>query len=481
MENKIYIVGLGAGEVEQLSLKVYRLLSNQKYPLYIRTADHPVVKDLREEGITYESFDTLYESHDHFTDVYEAIVERLKTYAQSSSLVYAVPGHPMLAERTVQLLNEQTDVDVEIVGGQSYLDDMFTTLNIDPIDGFQFVDATSFDREQLNYEQHLIFCQVYDQWTASEVKLALLEDLPPTHQVTIVDAAGTSDETKKSVPLAELDHEIGIRNLLSIYVPPVGRLELTHTFKRLKEVIAILRGPDGCPWDQKQTHESLRAHAIEEVYELIDAIEREDDEGILEELGDVLLQVMLHSQIGADSGYFTVDDVIKRVTEKMIHRHPHVFAKSTEAENKTWDELKAEENYGRIANDNYLLSDIPKQFPALIRAEKLQKQAAKVGFDWTNVHDVWAKADEELTELQEAIDHEDELNIAEEFGDVLFVIVNLARFYKVKAELALHETNEKFISRFNHVERRVKENAQSFADVSLAEMDHYWDEAKGEE
>src|SRR5699024_9999290 len=178
-------------------------------------------------------------------------------------------------------------------------------------------------------------------------KLTLLEDLPPDYEVTIVEAAGSEQEKLMRVLLKALDRSLEVSNLTSIYVPPVPKEMLHHTFPCLKETIAKLRAPDGCPWDREQTHETLREYAIEEVYELIEAIDACDDEGIVEELGDVLLQVMLHSQIGEDNGYFTIDDVIQAVTDKMIHRHPHVFA-DTEADTveqvyKNWDALKEEE------------------------------------------------------------------------------------------------------------------------------------------
>src|SRR5690606_14348025 len=193
----------------------------------------------------------------------------------------------------------------------------------------------------------IVFCQVYDRFIASEVKLALLEDLPADYQVTIIDAAGSEQEKVITVPLEELDHRVEVSNLTSLYIPPAPKQLLTHTFDRLREVIAILRGPNGCPWDKEQTHESLREFAIEEVYELIDAIDEQDDNGIIEELGDVLLQIMLHSQIGEDDGYFTIDDVIKSITEKMIFRHPHVFSdvavESVDDVMTNWESLKRKE------------------------------------------------------------------------------------------------------------------------------------------
>src|SRR5699024_8581824 len=191
--------------------------------------------------------------------------------AKGQSLIYAVPGHPMLAETTVKLLLKQSEIETTIAGGQSYLDEMFTVLEIDPIDGFQFIDATGFSRSQLNYRNHLIFAQMYDAFVASEVKLTLLEDLPADYQVTVVEAAGTSDERVQKIPLEDLDRSLDISNLTTLYVPPVPLALQHHTFTRLREVIAALRAPDGCPWDKKQTHESLREYAIEEVYEFIEA------------------------------------------------------------------------------------------------------------------------------------------------------------------------------------------------------------------
>src|SRR5699024_2106661 len=231
--------------------------------------------------------------------------------------------------------------------------DLYTALQIDPIDGFQFIDATGFSRSQLNYRNHIIFAQVYDRFIASEVKLTLLEDLPADYQVTIVEAAGTSDETVQSVSVEELDRSLAVSNLTTLYVPPVPLQLQNHTFTRLREIIARLRAPDGCPWDKEQTHESLREYAIEEVYEFIEAVNDEDDEGMVEELGDILLQVMLHSQIGEDDGYFTIDDVIQTLTDKMIHRHPHVFedvqVDSVGEVYKNWDALKKEEKKTRIS------------------------------------------------------------------------------------------------------------------------------------
>ncbi|WP_174615347.1 nucleoside triphosphate pyrophosphohydrolase [Virgibacillus ihumii] len=482
MSQRIEIIGLGAGDLDQLPLGIYKKLIHTDLPVFTRTADHPLVKGLEEEGVVFTALDYIYESAGQFDEVYRTICETLLAKASDSPIIYAVPGHPMLAEKTVQLLLEQQEVPVEIIGGQSYLDDLFTALQIDPIEGFQFVDGTGFVRNQLNYRNHLIFCQVYDRFIASEVKLALLEDLPADYYVSIVEAAGTSREKIVSIPLEELDRSINANNLTSVYVPPVPANMLHHTLDQLREVIAALRSPEGCPWDKKQTHESLRVYAIEEVYELIEAIDLEDDEGIIEELGDVLLQVMLHSQIGEDDGYFTVDDVIRSITDKMIHRHPHVFGEvtmeSADEVVQSWDALKQQEKSG---TRNSLLDGIPNGLPALAKAAKLQKKAGKAGFEWDDAADIWEKLREELDEVHAAVDNEDETNITEELGDVLFVLANISRYYKVNPELALNQANRKFRSRFTYIEEQLNEQEKNIYQTSLEEMDYYWNQAKRKE
>src|SRR5690625_459456 len=483
MTKHIDIIGLGAGDINQLPLGIYKKLTTHQSPVFVRTVDHPAVQALKEAGVVFQAFDDIYEAEEQFEAVYDRIVETLVEKAGEAPIIYAVPGHPMLAEKTVQLLQERTDISVNIGGGQSYLDALFTSLKIDPIDGFQFVDGTSFDRSQLDYRHHIIFCQVYDRFIASEVKLALLEDLPADYQVTIVEAAGSEMEKLTTMPLEELDHTLEVNNLTSVYIPPAPTQLLNHTFSRLREIITALRAPGGCPWDREQTHETLREYAIEEVYELIDAIDQQDDEGIVEELGDVLLQVMLHSQVGEDDGYFMIDDVIKAVTDKMIHRHPHVFANAeadtVEQVYKNWDALKQEEKGG--GKHQSMLDGVPKSLPSLAKASKLQKKAAKVGFDWTDVKDIWDKVEEEILEVNEASDRKEHDEVEQEFGDVLFVLANLARYYKINPEIALNRTNQKFTSRFSFIEQQLEKQGKDIEATTLEEMDYYWNMAKGKE
>ena len=269
--------------------------------------------------------------------MYEEICEFLLNEALAKEITYGVPGHPLVAERTVQLLLEhgpQRGIEIMIGGGQSFLDPLFQAMKIDPIEGFQLLDGTDLKRDEIQVAQHVIIGQVYDQFSASDVKLTLMEKLPYDYEVYIVTAAGSSEEVIKKVQLHELDHNMELNNLTSVYVPPV-KDEAVHykDFSKLRSIIAELRGPNGCPWDKKQTHESLKKYLIEEAYELIEAIDNEDTEHMTEELGDVLLQVMLHAQIGEDEGYFAIDDVIEGLSEKMVRRHPHVFG-DVQAENE---------------------------------------------------------------------------------------------------------------------------------------------------
>ena len=480
--NKITVLGLGAGDLDQLPLGIYKILQKTEN-LFLRTKDHPVIQELEAEGLTYQSYDDVYEKHDQFEGVYQEIVNSLVTESKEKPITYAVPGHPLVAEKTVQLLIElsnQGKVEIDIKGGQSFLDAMFTSLKIDPIEGFQFVDATDLEQEYITFRQHLIICQVYDQMTASHAKLKLMEQLPDDYEVTIVTAAGSESEQIRTVPLFELDRDTAINNLTSVYVPPVKHeADLYHQFETLRSVIATLRGPEGCPWDQKQTHESLKKYLLEEAYELLEAIDEEDDDHIIEELGDVLLQVMLHAQIGEDEGYFSIQDVIKGLVSKLIYRHPHVFSdvnvEDEEEVLKNWQELKSAEKGEAITT---ILTGIPKELSGLLKAEKLQSKAAKVGFDWKELPPVVDKIKEELAEVLAAIEQKEQSKIESELGDLLFSIVNLARFIDVNPEQAILKTNMKFTKRFQFIESKLNEINKTFSDVSLEEMDEFWNEAK---
>ena len=260
-----------------------------------------------------------------------------------------------------------------------------------------------------------------------------------------------------------------------------------QAFDRLVDVIRALRAPDGCPWDRAQTHETMTREMIEEAYEVVQAIENKDTANLREELGDVMLQVVMHAAIAEENGEFTLADVCNEVSDKMIGRHPHVFGGNVEkygfeqvnsVDNvlDLWENVKRSEK--QETSQTSAMGKIPLSLPALIRAEKIQKKARKVGFDWPDVSGAFAKIDEETAELREAYDQADKDHISEELGDLLFAVVNTARFLDVDPEKALNSTSQKFMKRFSYVEEQAALQGKHLPDMTLEEMDALWEESK---
>lgn len=250
-------------------------------------------------------------------------------------------------------------------------------------------------------------------------------------------------------------------------------------FDKLIEIMAALRGEKGCPWDKEQTRESLKPFLVEETYEVLEAIDEGDPEKIKEELGDLLFQIIFHSQIAREQNEFDVHDVIDKISRKMLGRHPHVFGdasyETSEEVLKQWEERKREEGKARES----ILEGIPKELPSLIRAHRVQSRAARVGFDWERIEDVLKKLDEELGEFREAMARKNQGEIEDELGDIFFALVNVSRFVGVHPEDALRKTISKFISRFRYIEMKAAESGKRLSEMTLQEMDALWDEAKG--
>jgi tetrapyrrole methylase family protein/MazG family protein len=493
MPSQITIVGLGSGNIEQISVGVWNILK-QAENIYVRTEDHPAVVEFKNHGISYTSFDDMYLTFEQFEEVYEAIVNQLIHLAKltQKQVVYAVPGHPMVAETTVQLLSNKCraeGIELNIWGSESFLDRAFLAFGFDPLDGFQLLDATRMSRFTMNPQLQIIVGQVYDIHTASDVKLTLLEVYPHDYEIYIGHYLGIpSKERIEKIPLFELDHANSFGNQSLIWVPKSEALELQlKNFHRLHEIIHTLRSPGGCPWDREQTHTSLRKHLIEESYEVIDAIDEDDPDHLREELGDLLLQVMLHAQIEEEAGIFTVYDVIATLNEKLIRRHPHVFG-DTHVENTdevmvNWNKIKQEEKKqkGEKENQHSVLNGIPQSLPSMMKALKLQSKAAHVGFDWNEIQQVVAKVQEELRELLDEIIEESEQSNrkrTEELGDLLFAIINLSRFLRIDPDEALSFTNRKFVERFSYIEKTLVAQGKSFEQVDLQYMDNLWNESK---
>jgi tetrapyrrole methylase family protein/MazG family protein len=253
-----------------------------------------------------------------------------------------------------------------------------------------------------------------------------------------------------------------------------------ETFAELLDVMARLRGDNGCPWDKKQSHASLRPFLLEESYELLDALDHGDSQKIREELGDLLHQIIFHCQIAAEIGSFTAEDVLRDLKDKMVRRHPHVFSGKTlpdpDTVLKQWAQIKATEKDGETPKS--ALGNLPRSMPALARAQKITERASQVGFDWPDVVPVWQKLEEELEELKTACSSGDKQRTGEELGDLLFAAVNLSRFLGLQAENVLAQATERFIKRFGYIESRLNESGKSPATSSLEAMNRLWDEAK---
>ena len=253
-------------------------------------------------------------------------------------------------------------------------------------------------------------------------------------------------------------------------------------FLRLVEIMARLRAQDGCPWDREQTFDTIKPYLLEETYEVMDAIDARDWRALAEELGDLMLQAVFFAQMAAEESRFSIEDSLDAIAEKLVRRHPHVFADGdarTPAQVKErWDQIKREENLEKGKDQAGLLDGVPRAQPALLEAQQLTSRAATVGFDWENADQVLVKLEEELKELAEARRHDLREMVEHEIGDVLFVLVNLARVLRVDAEQALRGTNAKFRGRFGYLERRLAMQGKPLMEASLAEMDKLWEEAK---
>ncbi|MGB6178850.1 MazG nucleotide pyrophosphohydrolase domain-containing protein [Carnobacterium sp.] len=344
---KISVVGLGPSDLEQLPMGVYHLLKSG-IPVYLRTKLHPVVSELEQEGFEFISFDTVYEKSGKFEEVYDSISAELIALAAKKDIIYAVPGHPMVAEKSVQLLlDNKQGIQIEIKGGKSFLDDLFQAVKIDPIEGFQLVDALDLKQDELEVGQHIIIMQVFNQYIASDVKLTLTEKYPDNHIVALVHAAGSKAEKIDWLPLVEIDRMEGVHNLTSMYVPPLAKDDQMKSFQTVQYYIDKITGENGDSWIKEQTHESLIPYLKEETKEFIEAVENEDDLNMVEELGDILMQILYHTNLGERSGYFSLEEVLETLNKKLRRRHPHVFdgveAASIEEVEILWNKIKAEE------------------------------------------------------------------------------------------------------------------------------------------
>jgi tetrapyrrole methylase family protein/MazG family protein len=385
----ITIIGLGPGDPELITRRSWeRLISAPA--VWVRTRRHPAVPALAAHTVVH-SYDSVYEQHEDFSAVYQAIALDVVTRGAAEDVVYAVPGDPTVAEATTPLIRRLAaarDLTVVVEPGISFLEPTFAALDIDPIAGLQIVDAMALAAAHHppgSPNQGLIVAQLYSRLLAGDVKLTLMNAYPDDHPVTLITGAGTPGLRLRSMPLYELDRGEMFDDHTSLWVPPLTR---PAGYEALQEVIAHLRSPEGCPWDRAQTHRSLRPYLLEETYEVLQALDEEDEAALAEELGDLLIQAALHIQIATEAETFKLPDVIGHVVEKLIRRHPHVFGTVQVADAgevvRNWEAIKQEERRaaaarGRPPRQN-LLDGIPSTLPALALAQSYVERLARIGY-----------------------------------------------------------------------------------------------------
>jgi tetrapyrrole methylase family protein/MazG family protein len=479
----VTVTGLGPGGEEHVTVETLAAIERIANR-FVRTTRHPSAHLVGDAT----SFDDVYESADRFADVYAEIVERLVGAAiQHGEILYAVPGSPIVLERSVAALRRDARVRCVLLPAMSFLDAAWARLGVDPVEsGVRLVDGHEFATAASGEHGPMLIAHTHANWVLSDIKLAV-EHATGEEPVTILQRLGTPDEVVVETTWSELDRAVEADHLTCVYVPALARPIGDH-YVRFHELARTLR--ERCPWDRQQTHKTLVPYLVEEAFELIDALQALDpddpatDAHVIEELGDLLYHVEFHSVIAEQEGRFSIVDVAHGIHEKLVRRHPHVFG-DVEAHDAgtviaNWDEIKrAEKQRGSV------LDGVAASQPALSYSQQLQRKAAKVGFDWDDALGPLEKVREELAELQSAMSvatgHGSEDEIAGELGDLLFAVVNTARHLGVDAELALRRAGHKFGERFRAVEALAADRNIDLRAAGLATLDALWDEVKAAE
>lgn len=482
---QVTVVGLGPGDPSLITEGTRQALASASRR-FLRTARHPSAGAAQPAT----SFDDVYDQASSIDEVYPTIVDRLVTAAASGPVTYAVPGSPLVAERTVELLRADGRAEVDVRPALSFVDLAWDRLGVDPFSvGARLVDGHRFALDAAGHPGPFLVSQTDTAGVLSDIKLTV-DDGPA---VTILRRLGLPDEQVVEVAWADLDRSLAPDHLTCVWIPRLVA-PVAAEVVRFEELVRTLRVR--CPWDREQTHATLRPYLVEEAYEVLEALDaviaagEEGEAGndldiayehLEEELGDLLFQVFFHAALAGEAGRFTVADVARGIHDKLVRRHPHVFATPGSATDAagvaaTWDQAKRSEK-GRAS----LLDGIPPALPALQVAAKLGRKAGSVGFDWPDVGGVWSQVAAELEELRQALAGGDPGAAAGEVGDVLFSVAQLARWLGVEPEGALRGASAKFRRRFQAMEAVAAGDGTALDALDLDGWERLWSEAKGAE
>lgn len=480
MKNQITIVTLGPGDPSLLTLAAADTLRSAKR-LILRTGRHGVAEWLNSQNIAFDTLDALYDEYEDFDDMHQAMARTLWQRAAEAPIVYAVMDATTDGSVAALAATAPEDASIHRIAGLACTDVCLHALPADVPAASCVRTLPAMDVPNATHDPAtpLMITELDARPLAGDVKLWLTDLYDDEMEVVFFPPCEKAARKAVRMPLSDLDRQKKYDHTCAVYIPAAPfRTRSRYCLKDLEDIVAILRGPGGCPWDRQQTHESLRKDLLEEAYEACGAIDEQDPDHLYDELGDVLLHIMLHANIAQSHGEFNLTDIISAICSKMIYRHEHIFGKvslsSVDAVLDNWDKLKQSEK--GLTTQASVLSDVSRALPALVRAAKVQKKAAKVGFDWDTPEEALPKVHEEADEVLEEL--ESLRDPSEELGDLLFSCVNVARLCNLEPEDLLTAATEKFIRRFTHMENLIISDGKALEGLTLAEMDVYWNRVK---
>jgi len=477
----ITIVGLGPGSPDLMTRQAWEILS-QAGEVYLRTSQHATVVGLP-AGVTVRTFDSVYQESDDFAAVYSVIVSRvLELGHRPEGVVYGVPGHPLVGEATVTALLKEAPaagLTVRLVDGLSFVEPVLTALQVEGMTGMQVVDALDVAlslHPHLNPDAPVLMGQLYSRELAGDVKLTLMNEYPEDHPAYLVHGAGTAEEHVESVPLYALDHSHRIAHLTSLYLPPLPQ---PGGLARFHDTVARLRGPGGCPWDQEQTHQSLAQGLVEETAEVLEALDADDMLALREELGDLLLHIVMQTQIATEDDDFTMAEVIAGIEAKIRRRHPHVFGdeqvSGVEQVLVNWDAIKQRERHDQTEPSPF--DRLPPTLCALSQADAHVGRAAQMGVDWWALEGGVDKVREKVEGLSSTGDPDAAMA---DMGDLLFGIVNWARWLGIDLQAALRQATRRFREHLLFVDRQARDQGAGIESLGTEAVQSLWRQSRAD-